>query len=229
MIIDMHVHTAKGGYDSMLTIPQLIAEAEMKGIGGVCLTEHIYVWSRKALQSFTANHSVALIGGMEIETDMGHIVVLGLDRYISGIHKASNLRRIADEVGGFLIAVHPFRRYFEPQDFGIKPKRSWSEVIADALDLPILGLVDEIEVLNGGCTERENLLALEVAKRLGMRGTGGSDAHSEHGIGYFATVFEREIRGERELIAELKAGCFYPAKRLPSGEIIPYANEAPLG
>jgi hypothetical protein len=226
MIIDLHVHTSRGGYDSTLSIPQLIEEAEMKGIGGVCLTEHIYVWSRKELEGFTSNHSVVLLGGVEIATDMGHIIVFGLDRYISGIHKASKLRRIADEMSGFLIAVHPFRMYFESEDFGIKPKRSWSQAITEALDLPILTLVDEIEVLNGGCTERENLLALEVAKRLGMRGTAGSDAHSEHGIGYFVTVFEREIRSESELITELKAKRFYPAKRLRSGEIIPYGNEA---
>jgi len=229
MIVDLHVHTARGGYDSMLRVPQLIEEAEMKGIGVVCLTEHTYAWDRKELNRFVSDHRVVLIPGMEIETDMGHIVVFGLDRYVSGIHKVKTLRRIANEMGGFLVLVHPFRRYFEPEDFGIKPKRSWSQVIADALELPILGLVDEIEVLNGGCTGRENLLALEVAKGLGMRGTGGSDAHSENGIGYYATVFEREIRSESDLIAELKVGRFYPAKRLHSGEMIPYSDEAPLG
>ena len=213
----------------MLSVPQLIEEAEMKGIGVVCLTEHTYAWDRKELEGFVSDHSVVLIAGMEIETDMGHIVVFGLDRYISGIHKASKLRRVADEMGGFLVAVHPFRRYFEPEDFGTKPKRSWFQVVADALELPIINLVDEIEVLNGGCNERENLLALEVANRLGMRGIGGSDAHSENGIGYYATVFEREIRTESDLITELKAGRFYPAKRLRNGEIIPYGNEAPLG
>ena len=229
MIIDLHVHTAKGAYDSTLSIPQVIEEAEMKGLEGVCLTEHTYAWSRKELEGFSSNHSVILFGGMEIETDMGHIVIFGLDRYVSGIHKAREMRRVADEVGGFLVAVHPFRRYFEPEDFGIKPKRSWPQVVADALALPFLGLVDEIEVLNGGCMERENLLALEVAKVMGMKGTGGSDAHSERGLGCFATVFQGEVRSESELIAELKAGRFYPVQRLPSGETIPYGNIAPLG
>lgn len=228
MIVDLHVHTARGGYDSTLRVPQLIEEAELKGIGGVCLTEHTYSWDRKELNGYLSDHSVVLIPGMEIETDMGHIVVFGLDRYIPGIHRAGTLRRVADEMGGFLVAVHPFRRYFEPEDFSVIPKRSWPQVVADALELPIIGLVDEIEVLNGGCTDRENLLALEVARRLGMRGTGGSDAHSENGIGYYATVFEREIRGESDLITELKAGRFYPATRLRNGEIIPYGSEAPL-
>jgi len=229
MIIDLHVHTAKGGYDSMLSVPQLIEEAEMKGIEGVCLTEHTYAWDRKELNGFVSNHSVILFAGIEIETDLGHIIVFGLDRYVSGIHKARKLRLVADEMGGFLVAVHPFRRYFEPQDFGIQPKSSWSQVVTDALKLPIFSLVDEIEVLNGGCTARENLLAQEVAKGLGMKGTGGSDAHSENGIAYYATVFEREIKSESDLITELKAGRFYPAKRLRSGEIVPHSEETPLG
>jgi len=229
MIIDLHVHTARGGYDSVLSVPQLIEEAEMKGIKGVCLTEHTYAWDRKELMGFVSDHSVVLIAGMEIGTDMGHVVVFGLDRYISGIHKARKLRLVADEMGGFLVAVHPFRRYFEPEDFGVKPKRSWPQTVADALELPIFTLVDEIEVLNGGCNERENLLAMEVAKRLGMKGTGGSDAHSENGIGYYATVFEREIRNESDLITELKAGRFYPAKRLRSGQIVPHGYETPPG
>ncbi len=225
MIVDMHVHTARGGYDSSLTVPQLIEEAETKGIGAVCLTEHMYFWTRKELDGFDSNHNVVLIGAIEVETDMGHILAFGLNRYISGIHRLRELRRVIDEVGGFLIAAHPFRMFFQLEEFNVKPKRTWSRVIADALALPVLGLVDAIEVLNGGCNQRENLLALIVAKRLGIRGTGGSDVHSDRGVGSFATIFEREIRGESDLIAELKAGRFYPAKRLLNGEIIRYDND----
>lgn len=228
MVIDLHVHTTRGGYDSILSMPQLIDAAERKGLDGVCVTEHLCVWTREELDGLASNRDVILLGGMEIETDMGHIVILGLDRYVSGIHKAGELRRIADEIGGFLIAVHPFRRFFEPEDFGVKPKRTWPQAVAEAIALPILGVVDEIEVLNGCCTERENSIALEVARRLGLRGTAGSDAHSTHGIGSFSTVFQREIRSESDLISELKAGRFYPAKRLLNGEIIPYGNQKTL-
>ena len=37
--------------------------------------------------------------------------------------------------------------------------------------------VDAIEVLNGGSTAGENSQAKELAKRLGLPGTAGSDAH----------------------------------------------------
>jgi len=225
MIIDMHVHTNKGGYDSALSMPELVAALDGRGLDGVCITEHNCAWSRDELEKIASNHNVTVLAGMEVGTDLGHIVVLGLDRYVSGIHKASNLRQIADEMGGFLIGVHPFRRFFALEELGLKPKRDRAQAFEEAIANPILDVVDEIEVLNSCCTERENSLALEVARKLGLRGTAGSDAHSTHGLGSSVTVFQREIRDERELIAELRAGRFYPAQRLPSGEIIPYGGE----
>ena len=229
MIVDMHVHTNKGGYDSMLSVPQLIGEAQRRGLDGVCVTEHCYVWSRKELRELVSDHHLTLFSGTEVETDMGHIIVFGLDRYISGIHRAAELRRVADDIGGFVIAAHPFRRFFELEELKVKPQREWDQVLDDALHVPVLDVVDDIEVLNGGCNERENLLAAQVAQRVGMRGTAGSDAHSTHGLGRFVTVFERELENEVDLIAELKAGRFFPASRTASGEVVPLSDEGPFG
>ena len=55
-------------------------------------------------------------------------------------------------------------------------------------------------VQNGATGDRENAMALAVREHVGLRGIGGSDAHSEHGLGCCATVFERPIRNECELI-----------------------------
>lgn len=222
MIVDMHVHTARGGYDSSLTIPQVVEEAQAKGVGGVCLTEHMHFWSQQELDAYRADHHVALIPAIEVETDMGHILAFGLHRYVSGMHRAVELRRVVDEVDGFLVLAHPYRMFFHLEEFNVKPKREWSQAVADALERPVFELVDALEVLNGGNSERENRMALEVAKRLGMKETGGSDAHSERGIATFATIFERDIGNERDLIAELKAGRFRPAVRLRNGDIVPY-------
>lgn len=229
MIVDMHVHTARGGYDSSLTVPQLVEEAAVKGIEGVCLTEHMHFWSESELNGLGSDHNVLLIAGIEVETDMGHILAFGLDRYVSGMHKARELRRVADEAGGVLVLAHPFRMFFYLEEFNAKPKREWPEAFSDALEIPALDLVDAVEVLNGGCTERENRLAMAVAKERGLRATGGSDAHSSRGIGSFVTIFEQEIRNRTDLIAALKGGRFRPGRRLPHGGVAPLEDEACRG
>jgi hypothetical protein len=57
-------------------------------------------------------------------------------------------------------------------------------------------------------------VAVAVREYVGGRGIGGSDAHSEHGLGCCATEFERAVRTERELIEELRAGRFRAINRL---------------
>src|SRR3990172_9019713 len=76
-----------------------------------------------------------------------------------------------------------------------------------------------IEVLNGANTIRENIFALQVARMLGMPGTGGSDAHSTQGVGVYCVVFEHRLASQEEALAELHAGRFYAAHGLLSGGI----------
>ena len=77
------------------------------------------------------------------------------------------------------------------------------------LNIPFFSYVDFIEVANGSNTDRENEFALSTASCLGKDGTGGSDAHSTHGIGKCVTQFEREVTDISGLITELKLGRFY--------------------
>lgn len=216
MILDLHVHTTRGGFDSSLSPEALVQEVRRLGLDGVCLTEHNSGWDGWQLASLA--QGLALLRGMEVETDLGHIVAFGLDGYVSGIHRARELRRVVDKAGGFMVAAHPFRRYFD----GLR--NSEPLTVEEAARLPLFQLVDEIEVGNGASSERENYFALQVARRLGRRGTAGSDAHSIQGLGCFTTVFEREIRTEQDLIRELKAGRYYPAQGFLEGELAPYGD-----
>lgn len=217
MIFDLHVHTSKGGIDSRLSVEELIEEAQRMGLNGVCITEHAYGWEKGELEGIGRRNGIVLIGGMEVSADLGHIAVIGLERYVSGMHKTEKLRSVVEEVGGFTIALHPFRRYFDyPHPARVRQSNQSIErfIAEEMVMLPIFDFVDEVEVLNGACNELENCLGLEAAKRRGMTGTGGSDAHSREGIGYCVTVFERDIQTKEDLIQELRARRFYPATRV---------------
>jgi hypothetical protein len=223
-IVDMHLHTVKGGSDSSLSPRQLMEEAKRIGLGGVNISEHDRLWDAHELEAFRSESRLFVSGGMEVSTDLGHIIVIGLDQYLPGIRKAAELRRAVSKVGGFMFVAHPFRRFFDSFHLHGDDREPPSLSPEEAARLPIFELVDELEVANGGCTPGENSFALLVARILGKRGIGGSDAHSTHGLGCFTTVFERLLTDERDLIGELKAGRYYPAEGLLAGGITPFGE-----
>jgi histidinol phosphatase-like PHP family hydrolase len=219
-IIDMHLHTLRGASDSMLDPDELIAEALRVGLSGVNITEHDRMWESWDLSPFRKKHSnIFVSNGMEVSTDMGHILAIGLKGYAPGIRRLEKLREIADEQGAFLVVAHPFRHFFDPVHFKREGKEPFNLTPEEAAKLPVFQLVDGIEVLNGCNTPRENYFALQVAKALGKPGTGGSDAHSTQGIGYFAAVFEEELLSQEHMVEQMHKGRFYPGRGLNEGKL----------
>ncbi len=220
-IIDMHLHTTRGASDSGLSPEDLASEAKRRGLSAVHISEHDRLWDRHTLEEYRRQHANLLVcNGMEVSTDMGHILALGLKEYVGGIRQLATLRRVADEQGAFLIVAHPFRHYFDPVYFRRQGKEPFTLTPEEAAArLPVFQLVDAVEVLNGANTLRENLFALRVAKALGKPGTGGSDAHSTQGIGYFCTVFDREVASQKELVQDLHASLFHAAHGLLQSQL----------
>ena len=221
----MHVHTVRGAADSSLTPDQLIEEARRIGLTGVNISEHDRVWEPQLLEEFRERSGLFVSRGMEVSTDMGHMIVIGLDRYVPGIRRAAELRRVLDEVGGFMTVAHPFRHFFDPIHFrrdGRPPFEMTPEEAAERM--PVFKLVDEIEIANGGSTPRENQFALKVARVLGKQGVGASDCHSTNGVGYFVTVFEEELRDQEHMLGQLRARRFHAAQGLAAGDLRPYVE-----
>jgi predicted metal-dependent phosphoesterase TrpH len=226
-IIDMHLHTTKGASDSMLNPDDLIVEAARVGLSGVNITEHDRMWEPWDLGPFRKKHGQIFVNnGMEVSTDMGHILAIGLKGYESGIRRLQRLREVADEQGAFLVVAHPFRHFFDPVHFKREGKQPFDLTPEQAARLPVFQLVHGIEVLNGCNTPRENYFALQVARILGKPGTGGSDAHSTQGIGYFAAVFEEALETPEQMVLQMHRGRFYPGRGLPDGNLNNYAETA---
>jgi predicted metal-dependent phosphoesterase TrpH len=201
VILDLHIHTTTSA-DSNLSPLELIQEAKRIGLDGVVVTEHDRCWDRFAIRDLAAEHDFMFLRGMEVSTDLGHILVYGLDEYLSGILRAEKLREVVDEAGGAMVAAHPFRRIFT-RDFR-NGQEDAPQSMQEAADRRTFELTDGIEVCNGGSLDRENKLAIEVCAYLGQAATGGSDAHSDLGIGRFATQFDDPIKSEADVIEALK-------------------------
>ena len=219
-IIDMHIHTTRGASDSGLDPNDLARQAKKRGLTAVHITEHDRLWDRYVLQEFRDEYPDLLIAnGMEVSTDMGHILALGLKEYVGGIRHCEELRRVADEQGAFLIVAHPFRHFFDPVYFTRQGKEPFTLTPEQAAKLPVFQLIDAIEVLNGANTVRENIYALKVAQAIGKPGTGGSDAHSTQGIGTYCVVLKKDVESQEELLAELHAGRFHAGHGLLDGNL----------
>ena len=115
-----------------------------------------------------------------------------------------------------MILAHPFRFLFDlpnyTQNMLYRDASKTPDSAEDAAQHPVFELVDEIEVVNGGNIEVENRFAQEVAALLGRWGTGGSDAHSTDGFAKGVTVFNGDIRNERDLLEALRSGDFAPVE-----------------
>lgn len=210
MFIDLHTHTAPLSYDGSLSPEELIKGAKEKGLDGICITEHDWFWEPAALIRLAKQHHFLIIPGVELNTEDGHLLIFGLDRYVFGMHRASFAKKLVEEAGGAIVLAHPYRRRF--REDGDSPEKAYRSAIERVGGEDIFQIADAIEVLNGRGSPLQNTFSLEVSQKLGMRGVGGSDTHISKDIGRCATLFEREIKGVGDLIQELKAGRFRAVK-----------------
>jgi predicted metal-dependent phosphoesterase TrpH len=230
-IFDLHVHTNRGSPDSALTPEELVSTAHRLGLSGVMVTEHDG-WPRYDFDAFAREQDLVLVRALELYTPLGHVITLGLDGHVVGygedLETINRLRDEVDRVGGFMILAHPFRFLFDlpnyTQNMLYRDADKVPQSADEAAQHPVFELVDEVEVVNGGNIEVENRFAQEVAAVLGRWGTGGSDAHSTDGFAKGVTVFNGDIRNERDLLDALRSGDFAPVEGFHVGAPASYGR-----
>ncbi|MCC6382553.1 MAG: PHP domain-containing protein [Dehalococcoidia bacterium] len=205
--VDLHCHTGWGSGDSHTDPNVLVAQAKAFGLDGICITEHNQLWDQRKVEQLSDKHGFLVIGGIEVDTDVGHVLVYGLraPRRFIRLPTIEELRRMVDEVGGAMVVAHPFRKRQKP------PTAEFCsgvglEFVERALELPFFDLVDGVEVQNGIAGPLERAFAGVVAGERCLPTTGGSDTHRHPEVGTTFTVFPGGIRNEQDLIDALKAG-----------------------
>ncbi|NQU64414.1 MAG: PHP domain-containing protein [SAR324 cluster bacterium] len=202
MKIDLHLHTHPRSQCSYIDPVELVAEAKKIGLDGFCLTEHQVLWDADAVRELAGDSGLKIFRGNEITTAQGDVVVFGLEKDIQGIITIQELQKEVKAAGAYAILAHPFRGF---KTFGISDLQMSVE---QASKKKALQFVNAVEIKNGKVTLQDNELALKVAAKLGLPGTGGSDAHNLDDVGTCATVFEQAIENDRQLVEALHAGIF---------------------
>jgi predicted metal-dependent phosphoesterase TrpH len=225
-VIDMHIHTIVGSMDSDISPKRLGEQAVAVGLSGVAITEHLHMWKQDEVEHLRNEYGLFVYNAREWSTDMGHIIVLGLPAEVRGISRARDLRSACKEYGAYMILCHPFRYFPGPSNFLFGHKRDSQTMTVDELsEHPFFSLVDAVETVNGGCIERENKLAQDVASHLRLPQTGGSDAHMPLEVGRFVTIFETDLVSEEQMLEEMLAGRFLAGRRVEPGVFEPLGEK----
>ena len=203
MKVDLHIHTSRLSPDSRLDPEDAIQAARNMGLDGICFTEHYRAWELADIDQMSIKHDFPVFRGVEVMVkEGGEILVFGLNINFTTVIDIATLRKMVEDVNGFMIAAHPFRGF---------PCHAITE-FEKAADLvmkrPVFDKVDALEGYNGRNMEGNNLFACELAQRLGFTTSGGSDAHFIDELGKCITVFDKDLRSEVDLMEELKAGRF---------------------
>ena len=207
MKIDLHIHTSPLSACSYIDPQELIQEARRLQLDGICLTEHQVVWDPDEVDKLAGEAGISIFRGNEFTTNQGDILVFGFYEDIKELLIIQELREKVTAAGGYMIVAHPFRGF---KTFGIGQLQL---TVEQACKRKVLEFVDAVEVGNGKLSPEENNMARKVAEKLGLPGTGGSDAHRVDEIGTWVTVFEKEIESEIELVQELHAGRFKAVRK----------------
>lgn len=210
-LIDLHVHTTISSGCSVLDPGDLIEAARRSRLDAVCVTDHYFIEGANVTQRLGRERGFPVFRGVEARTDLGDMLVFGYYQDIPEGISFQDLCWYVHEVGGLVFAAHPFHTHGGPsltlsfQHRGLDLAEDWDR-------LPVLRELDGVETLNGQVSEEANRQARVLARRLGVPGIGGSDAHAAHMVGSAATRFPRPIRSEAELVPALRDGDYSPVR-----------------
>jgi|SRR5581483_11339396 predicted metal-dependent phosphoesterase TrpH len=214
MLIDLHTHTRPLSWDSYLTADELIERSRQAGLDGICLSEHDYFWEPDKVRELAKKHNFLVLPAIEINTEDGHMLCYGLEKYVYGMHRSLELAQYIKESDGVMVGAHPYRRQMP---WVVREEKDYEEALERASRNAAYAHCVALERINGRGSVKENTFSARLCDYMAMPGTAGSDAHAVSDIGKCATEFQRRIESIEDLIEELRAGRFRPVSLVGEG------------
>lgn len=216
MLIEMHAHSREHSRCSGVAAADLVRQVFSKGLQGIVLTDHHYLWSEEELHSLRLAAAVPdhflIMTGQEVRTgDVGDVLVYGAGSILErGVSLSGIRERFPDAA---LVWAHPYRTGRMPPD--------------PSLLLPEL---DAVEIFSSNHSVRENSRALRDWHRLRFTAIGGTDTHGNGYAGLYPTHFDHPVRTVAELATEIRAGRCRPfLKEIPHSGANSEVTEVTIG
>ncbi|MGZ4675655.1 MAG: PHP domain-containing protein [Acidimicrobiia bacterium] len=210
MLIDLHAHTAPRSNCSRTTLEELVETARARGLDALCITEHDVRWPADELADASRLLDFPLIPGVELTTDVGHVLAFGpLRKPLWMGYSLAELVEECEHSDTALVLPHPLRRYAGERAIkgGRTPPRP-EEIVA----LPQWRAVHAIEAASTQTTRLEHTLTAAALAVMPRPSVGASDAHGPGLAGAYATRVDGVVRTAEELATEIRAGHVAPAR-----------------
>ena len=196
MLLEIHSHTSEHSPCSIVKAVTLLRRVYAKGLEGVVLTDHHYLWRPAELLSVRHQTEVSdrflVLAGQEVTTsDAGDILVYGADASISRGVSLSDLR--ARYPGAALVWAHPYRYNRRPEP---------SELLNP--------LLDGIEILSTNQSALENGRGIEEWRTYKFNALSGTDTHAAKEAGTYPTLFYQPVSDIYQLAEEIRKGRCRP-------------------
>ncbi len=201
--LDLHVHSSEGSDDAGATVEGYLRWVESRRklgfrIDGFVLTEHRRFDLSRDYSDLAAKYNAVVLRGVEVETDIGHVLVYGVTPEFLKHFDLTNIAlpyaevfKVAWETGGVAVGAHAGR----PR---IGAVEHYNESKVDLTPVRVL------ETLNGGSNDYENARAHDLARQHGIREIGASDGHFVSGLARCLTRFDHTVRTIDDLVAVLR-------------------------
>ena len=191
--IDLHVHT-KHSHDCATSVDEALRRCAAQGLDGIAITDHDAIGG--VAEALERRGSLIVVPGVEVSARGAHILALNASELVpAGLPLAETVDRIRCQ-GALAVIAHPY--------FTLKTWVNGREVeeagfnaveVANAAQFPYWWML------------RKNS---ELAERLGLPRTGGSDAHIPETVGRAYTVVEADSREVEDVIRAIERGRTEP-------------------
>ncbi len=171
--LDLHLHTIYSG-DSLISPTDAITYAKIKNLSGFAVCDHNTLKAYNQLKKKAKENNLIVIPGMEIETHIGEVIGLFIDKEID--IRDNNFFTIVEKIiesNGLVVIPHPF-------DF-LRSNHLKMSLLSDHI---IKKYIHGVEIMNSRiilnrCVKK----AKKFNEKYNLFETGGSDAHTKKEIG----------------------------------------------